>query len=168
MRFLNLFPVNKLPLPNCWHAAWHRHAQINGLDRFPTQKFLKENPKKSRLFCYWIWQQLGRNQGYMCDAPNTEGCMKLCQGNGITKLDSLCYLSRLIRYEDPTLHFVLRRKFAQIRALNPEPPPVRPNSDTPKDPLPPVAVNMPRPRRWIFTRAISKSTRSNVHWLHEP
>ena len=149
-----IFSQNTFPIPNCWRPAYEAHARANNLEQFPTQKFLKDHPHQSRRFCYWIWQQLGKNEGFMCEQPNTEACCA-CQRESVSKIISIRILSLLVKYQDPTLHFVLQRKFNQMKDAYPSSWLRHPHGDGP-EPMPPVAVNMPVPKPWLFTNAVSK------------
>jgi hypothetical protein len=169
---MNTSAGDKLPLPNCWQQSWHEHALKNGLHEFPTRQHFESYPSDSRPFCLWIWRQLIKAEGSMCDSSSAEACEN-CQRSSVSKIISLRILSLIVKNEDPTLHFILDRKFNLMKNgyphvrkgrrpyVAPEPPP----ADSPH-PLPPLAVNMPRPMPPITTYLVARELR-NKPWLRE-
>jgi len=161
-------PENTYPLPACWHEPWQKHAAANGLSSFPTREFLKEHKEQVRPFCNWIWRELITNDGYMCDKHDDEACCA-CQRESVSKVISIGILSLIIRDEDPTLYFVLRRKFRQMTRYDPPvktaPSPDAP--DHPPEPHTPLAVKLPVPKHWVHTNAVAQELRHYRYWLQE-
>lgn len=102
----------------------------------------------------------------MCDQPDTKACCT-CQKESVSKVISIGVLSLIVRDEDPTLYFVLRRKFRQMTRY--ELPqrsakaPIVPD-DSP-EPHSPLAVNMPVPKYQVVTNALSRELWKKHYWL---
>ena len=104
----------------------------------------------------------------MCDRRDDKACCA-CQRESVSKVISIGILSLMVRDEDPTLYFVLRRKFRQMTRyelpVRKSPSPDAP--DHPPEPHSPIAVSMPVPNRWLHTNAVARELRQYRYWLQE-
>ena len=165
-------PVNIIPVPACWRSAWQRHANIYKLLEFPTRAVLEAEPVLAVRFCNWVWQQLKAHENEFCGKVDPTGCRQ-CQLHGVSEVIAIRVLGLLVRNVDPILFLDLEGRFQRMvagyavrRPGNRPTPDPAPNGSP--GPMPPRAVAMALPRRWVVTNAVAREVRKYSYWLDEP